>query len=465
MFRFKFSAALMLFLFALSLLPLPSFAAGSGAFIAVYNSGRAQVRETRVVTLPKGAAAVVFTDVPETLDPTSIRAFAQGMTVNDIAYSYTPITVRNLLDAYVGKELTVILPDPSDANARILRKATLVSNQDGPVFITGKEVYVGDYDAILLPELPKGLNAEPTLTLTTDSADKGTKGVSLSYLMGGLNWRADYTMTVDKDGARAAIDAWATVTNTSGKMFKSADVRLVAGEVSRALGKRMTRNAPVMAMESMDMDAVPAPASEESFSQYHVYAIDRAISLPANGTKQVGLFSAPAVAVSQELTSRFSSGPSVRRGEMKQPVESALIFTNTKQNGLGVPMPEGLVRVFMPTSDGNNLLAGEVAVGHKAEGKEVRLVLGRSFDVNVERVQKNYEKIGKNAFTMTWEITATNGNAKPQDLKLLDSFPGDWEVIKADVPYSKVDGSTIAFNISGLTSVPKVITYTVRITY
>lgn len=106
-------------------------AAGSGAVIAVYNSGRALVKETRVVTFPEGAASVVFSDVPDTLDPTSIRAIADGMKVHDIEYRFNPISRRNLLDAYVGKELTVILPDPSDVNGRILKQAKLLSTNDG----------------------------------------------------------------------------------------------------------------------------------------------------------------------------------------------------------------------------------------------------------------------------------------------------------------------------------------------
>lgn len=466
MIRLKYLAALTLLLTLSVLISTPVLAAGSGALVVVYNSGRAQIQEARTVTLPDGLAAIVFSDVPSTLDPTSVRAVADGITVIEVGYDFTPITERNLLDAYVGKEFNVILPDPADANGRITRKAKLLSNREHPIFMIGKDVYVGEYDGIMLPEMPKGLSADPILTLTAESEAAGKKDLSLSYLMGGLNWRADYTLTVGKGGKVASIESWATVTNSSGKEFKSADLRLVAGEVQRSRGgNQYARNAPMMAKAEMVMDAAPAPAAQESFSQYHVYTLERPVTLPQNGTKQVNLFSAPKVAVDQELTSRFNSSPRQFRGEVKQGVESALIFKNTKKDGLGMPMPGGLVRVFMPTADGTQMLAGEANVGHTAKDKDVRLVLGRSFDVSVERIQTAYKKTGKQSFEMSWKVTAKNANALPQNLKLEDSFPGEWEIVKADAEYVKKDAGTIVFDLAGLGKQEKVINYTVRIRY
>ena len=442
-------------------------AQAAGTLLAVYNNGRAQVTETRAVTLPEGAAAVVFADIPATLDPTSIRAQAPGMTVRDIQYAYHAIDTRNLLDAYVGKDLTVILPDPADANARILRQAKLLSNADRPIFSMGKEVYVGNYEALLLPELPKGFDAEPTLTLTADTTAAGKKSVSLSYLMDGLSWRADYALTVGQAGGAGALDAWATISNTSGHAFAGTDLRLIAGDVQRAPSPKLLRAQPVM-MEAA-MDAAPANVAEEAFSQYHVYDPGRTVSIPADGSRQISLFSAPALNVSTELTSRFMAGRGQSSGEIRQNVESALRFANTAENGLGRPMPAGLVRVFMPASDGVQLLAGEAQVGHVAEGGDVRLVLGNSFDVSVTRVQTAFTRIGKNGFEAGWRITVSNGSKVPQDLKLVESFSGQWKVLSADRDYASPDAGSIEFDLK---SVPPsagtegtIINYAVRVEY
>ncbi len=466
--RLKFHALFVFISLALILSPSSAQAAGSGAFIAIYNSGRALVKEVRVVTLPKGLASVVIKDIPSTIDPTSVRVMARDMIVYDLQYSYTPITTKNLLDKYVGKELTVIMPDPADANARILRKARLVANVDRPIFLVGSEVYIGNYVALLLPELPKELETEPTLTLTTENGDAGKKDVALHYLMGGLTWRTDYTLTVGDKGDTATIDAWATLTNTSGSGFQSADVRLVAGNVKRAAAPRGNlRVKSMMAMEA-DVAASPQPAGE-SFAQYHVYDIGRPISLAPNGTKQISLFSASKVEVEQELVSRFHTGGGQRSGVIKQGVELALKFSNTVVNNLGRPMPGGLVRVFMPTSDGTQLLAGESGISHIEKGGDVRLSLGQSFDLKVERKQTYYSRIGKNSAEIGWQITVRNGKDTPQKLKLRDVLPGQWEVLKADLTYTRVDSGTIEFDLDAIPPTKDgqgvVINYTVQISY
>jgi len=448
--RLKFTVLFTLFSLAFAIAPAVH-AAGKGAFIAVYNSGRALVKEVRVVTLPKGLASVVIKDIPSTIDPTSVRVMARDMTVYDLQYSYTPITTKNLLDRYVGKELTVILPDPADANARILRKAKLASNVDRPIFLVGNEVYVGNYEALLLPELPSDLETVPTLTMTTKNGAATKKDVALHYFMGGLNWRADYNLTVSDKGDTAAIEAWATIDNSSGSSFQGADLRLVAGDVNRSPSPRGNAFDDGRAlMKSAEMASAPSPVSQESFSQYHVYNVSRNVSLPGQGTKQVSLFSANKVKVDQELVSRFQTGARQRSGTVKQGVELALKFDNITKNNLGRPMPGGLVRVFMPASDGSQLLAGESRIPHVAKGSDVRLSLGRSFDVTVERKQSSYEKIGKNSYVIGWSITAKNGKATPQKLKLRESFPGQWKILEADLKYNKIDSGTIEFDISGL---------------
>jgi hypothetical protein len=466
-----FPAASLLAAVLFLLAPLAGAVQAVGSVLAVYNSGQAQVTESRVVTLPEGAAAVVFTDIPTTVDASSIRATAPDMTVQDVEFSYKPITAANLLDAYIGKELSVILPDPSDANARILRKAKLLANADRPIFAMGKEVYVGSYEALLLPEMPDGLDAEPTLTLTTRSTVAGRKNVALSYLMGGLTWRADYNLTVNQSGHTADLDAWATVDNSSNHAFSGADLRLVAGDVQRAAAPKMLMRSNAMMAEGMVMDAPPAsaPAAEESFSQYHVYDPGRYVSIPASGSKQVGLFSSVNIPVKTELSSRFRSTPNQRAGKISQSVESALLFTNTQENNLGKPMPAGVVRVFMPDSSGTKLLAGEARLGHVADGEDVRLVIGRSFDVNVERTQTSFQRIGKNAAEVGWKITVRNGSDKPKDIRLEEALSGQWTVLNADTPYTAKDAGTIEFDLKGVApsvgKEGKVINYTVRFEY
>jgi len=438
------------------------------ASVTVYNSGRALVKEARSVTLPKGLASVVIKDVPSTLDPTSVRATAKGMAVYDLQYSFLPITTDNILNRYLGKELTVIMPDPSDVDAKILRKATLVSNVDRPIFLVGNEVYVGNYEALLFPDLPKDLEREPTLRLSTDTKSAGKRDVVLSYLMGGLTWRADYALTVTGKGDSASIDAWATVNNTSQGSFTNASLKLVAGDVKQSGSNRVSYAKAAAPMMEADMVSSGSQPREEQFSEYHVYDVKRRVTLAEASTKQLSLFSASKVGVKQELVSLFHGGNGQRNGKVKQSVAVSLSFANTDKNGLGRPMPSGLVRVFMPTSDGSQLLAGESRIGHVGKGGEVKLALGQSFDVSVERSQTNFKKLGKRSYEMSWRISIINGKADAQSLTLKDMYPGQWNVTKADRKFTKPDAGSLEFSLSvppSKNGQPMTIDYTVQVTY
>ena len=462
----KYFVILPLFLLAASLTPTPSTAAGvKGASLTVYNSGRALVNETRSVTLPKGPASVVFKNIPATLDPTSVRASAKGMTVAGLEYSYVPITRATLLDRYVGKELSVILPDPADADARILRKATLLSSKDGPVFLVGDEIYLGDALAYLLPKLPEDVQEEPTLSLRTENEAAGKQAIRLSYLMGGLSWEADYVLTLAPSGKTGALNGWATVTNNSGCAFVGAALKLVAGDVQRAPSRNLRMAAKAVMNEAAFGDAMPA---EEPFSQFHLYTVPGRVDLSAGSTRQVSLLGAPQVAVRQELSSRFGPGMHQQARPVEQSVDVRLYLANTAEKGLGKPMPGGLMRVFMPASDGSVLLAGESNLNHTGVGGEIKLSLGRAFDVKVERTQTEFAKLGKRSVKMSWRIAVINGRSVPQSLKLTDAYPGQWKVSAADHKYTRPDAGSLVFDVTVPPTPdgkPLYINYTVQVTY
>jgi len=463
--RLKFHALFAAFLLVTLFLARPCTAAGvAGASVTVYNSGLALVNETRSVTLPKGPAEVVFKNIPDTLDPTSVGASAQGMSVTGLEYRYIPITQRNLLDRYVGKELSVILPDPANADGRILRKAMLLSNVDQPVFQVGSEVYLGDALAYLLPALPDDVQQEPTLALRTENDAEGKRSIRLSYLMGGLGWTADYTLTLAPTGKTGALEGWATLANTSQFALTSAALKLVAGDVRREAAPVM-RKAVLMSEASMDAGNQP---QRESFSQFHLYTVPGRVDLLPGSTRQLGLLSAPRAVVTQELASRYDNAIRQLSRPEEQGVNLSLHLDNTAGGGMGTPLPAGRVRVFQPSSDDSLLLLGEASIDHTGVGGEVVLPLGRSFDVSVERTQTEFTKLGKQSYRLGWTLAVTNGRPEPQPLSLTDGYRGEWQVVNADHDHTRPDAGSLRFDVvvpPTRDGKPLLINYTVQVTY
>ncbi|WP_187170410.1 DUF4139 domain-containing protein [Salidesulfovibrio onnuriiensis] len=458
-----------IFFIALSLAISPALAsaAGKSLTVTIYNNDRALINEVRPMELPKGQERVEFLGVPETVEPQSLRVTSKTSPKNfrvlDMNYEYDLVGTKTLLDRYVGKQLTVVLPDPSDATARMLKQATLIANNDRPVFQVGNEIYVGDYEAVLLPSLPQGLRAKPALVWLVDNNGPAKQDIEVSYLARGMGWRADYVLKVDRDNKDAGLSGWVTLTNNSGMAFEKAALKLVAGDVHEAPQPAPTYRGKALMMEAAMGDGM----QQEEFFEYHLYSLDRPVDIANKQIKQVSLLQAPKIKVEKELVCEYHAGGNQKQ-KAKPPVNVLLKLRNDKQSGLGMPLPEGVVRAYQESSDGSVLLIGEDRIQHTPKGEEISLTMGKAFDVTVERIQTAYQKISKNSYKMSWKIEVRNGSDKPGTILLRDTLPGQWKVTRASRKYTKIGSAGIEFTVQAPPSHDgkgTVITYEAEITY
>lgn len=66
-----------------------------------------------------------------------------------------------------------------------------------------------------------------------ESATAGRQAAELSYLTGGLSWRADYVAELVGDESQLDLAGWVTLTNQSGTGYENARLQIVAGDVNR----------------------------------------------------------------------------------------------------------------------------------------------------------------------------------------------------------------------------------------
>ncbi|NNC24591.1 hypothetical protein HKX41_10655, partial [Salinisphaera sp. USBA-960] len=102
--------------------------------------------------------------------------------------------------------------------------------------------------------------------------------------------------------------------------------------------------------------------------------------------------------------------PLIDRGQNGQtgelPVLSKVEFVNDKAAGLGLPLPAGRVRVF----DGGDFL-GEARLQHTPAGAEIKLELGKVFDLSAKREATDF-RLDRTGRTMTESFAITIKNAK-----------------------------------------------------
>ena len=449
-----------------------------GVAITIYNQGTGLVQDRRLFTFAPGENQLNFTDVAAQIDPTSVQFSSvtdpQGTTVLEQNYAYDLVNSLALLNRYVDQRIEV------HANSGTLYSGVLLSGQGGDIILRADDgqVIVLPFAAIedmRFPDLPGGLITRPTLRWLLQSATGGEQQVELTYLTGGLTWAADYTVLLAADNSDLNLNGWVTLNNTSGATFTDALVKLIAGDVNRL-------PEPQMRAEYMMSDAVgamaPAPSVEErNFSEYHLYEIQRPVTVADNETKQVEFVTAAGVPANTFYVYN-GSGPFYGYGSPISDqyygqsgitnVQNYLEFSTAEDGGVGAALPAGRIRVYQEDVDGAALLIGENQIDHTPKGEDIQLYLGNAFDLVGERTQTNFNMIARNVIEETYEIRLRNRkDSETVEIRVPETLFrwSNWEIIASSDPYEKVNSNSIEFRVPVEPGEERVITYTVRYTF
>ncbi|CAN0505166.1 unnamed protein product, partial [Phaeothamnion confervicola] len=147
-------------------------------------------------------------------------------------------------------------------------------------------------------------------------------------------------------------------------------------------------------------------------------------------------------------------------------VDTYLSFRNRTEEGMGVPLPSGRVRVAkLDTADGSLEFIGEDRIDHTPKNETVQLKLGSAFDLVGERRQVDF-KIDTNRNTMTEEIEVKIRNRKDEPVRVIVKENlyrwTNWKITQTNQSYDKQDARTIHFPVTVAADGEAVVRYTVR---
>jgi len=440
--------------------------------LTVYNSDLALVRDVRNIQLPRGTFDLRFMDIAATVNPATvhIRSLTEPtrLDVLEQNYEYDLLEPDKLLRKYVGRDVTLVrLVQSGGTTKQEEVKARLLSYNNAPVWQIGNEIVTGMFtDHIRFPELPGNLYSRPTLIWSLENGGAARHRIEASYLATKLSWNADYVLTVARDDKSADVDGWVTLTNGSGTAFRHAKLQLVAGELNR-VRRQFDR------MEADMKMAAAAPVAErmsqESFSDYHLYTLDRKTTVNNNETKQVSMLEATGFPVKKRY---IVDGQSVyyrnvyRPGSpIKDPVQVFYQFKNEEKAGLGMPMPAGVIRVYQNDSKGGTHFVGEDRIDHTPKDEMLNLKIGSAFDIVSERKQTDFEKIASNVYEVEHEVVLRNHKTTPVTVEVNEPIGGTWRIIRSTHEYTKTDAWAAQFNVAVPADGMTTLKYRVRVTY
>ncbi|HEX5411058.1 MAG TPA: DUF4139 domain-containing protein [Terriglobia bacterium] len=438
--------------------------------LTVYNSNTALVRDVRSVRLPAGNLELQFTDVASQIEPVTVRIVSltapRQLTVLEQNYRYDLLDPQKLFKYFVGKQVTLVRHvTENNSTKEVLTKATLLSDNNGPVWQVGDQIVTGiSADRFVFPALPPGLYSKPTLVWLLENRNAGEQKLEADYMTKAVNWNADYVLTLPVEEAAADLSSWVTVSNSSGVNFRNTRLQLVAGQVHQAVQNIMPMAGRMMAMEAK---AAAPGFSEEALSEYHLYSVERPVTLPNDSSKQIAFVHASGINVQKtyQITGQqFYFYSPYQGGEpAKQPVEAHLKFKNSEGNSLGVPLPAGTVRVYQADSNGSVQFVGEDSISHTPKGEDLNLYIGNAFDVTAERKQTDFQNLGRDVYESAFQITIRNHKKGAVTVDVNEPVNGTWTVLQSNYKYEKTSAFSIRFRVPVEADGQSVLNYRIRV--
>ncbi len=440
--------------------------------LTVYSHDVGLVCETRRLRLPSGIARVHVRDVAHTLDPATVsvavREGSGSLTLLEQEYAYDLLKPDRLLERSVGKEVTLVRRLIVNGTEHLVPvKAQLLAYQDGQAVwkIEGEIVIQPAVAEIRFPSLPEGLAAQPALVWTVRNEGGSEKEVELSYLASGIRWEAHYVLMVEEEERAADLTAWATITNRSGIAFPQAEVHLMAGEIQR-LGPPQERLRPLDVYALQAQARAPQAQEQEAF-EYHLYTFEHPVTLGHNETKQLALLSARGVRVKKEYTvigQSFYYRQPVEPGQpLREAVRVTLSFPNTRGEGLGVPLPAGVIRIYRKDPQAGAQLLGEDRIAHIPRDEWVRVSVGRAFDLVAERRQTAFQRIGRDVYESEYELVLRNRKTEDVTITVIEPIGGEWEIVHSTFPWEKAGAFAIRFTVPVARGAEARLLYRVRV--
>ncbi|MFA5082525.1 MAG: DUF4139 domain-containing protein [Hydrogenophilaceae bacterium] len=442
----------------------------TGLAVTIYNGDLALVKDARKVRLGAGENQLAWRNVSARMQPETalLRSLdGKALSLLEQNFDFDLLTPQKLLEKAVGEEVRVIKTHPT-MGTDSYESATVLSANDGVVLQFNNRIETGIPGRLAFDHVPANLRDRPTLSMLLDVEKGGEQGMELSYLTGGLSWKADYVAELSAKEDSLDLNGWVTLTNVSGTAYRNARLQLVAGEVNRTRPEA----APMAMMRDMMVKATAAaPMQEESLLDYHLYTLERPTTIQDNQTKQVALLSAQKVPASKEYLLQgadyYYSGQYAELGRKMKP--AIFLQFDNKGGQMGIPLPKGIVRVYKKDRAGRAQFVGEDRIDHTAKNETVRLKLGEAFDITADKKQTDFQKIAAynrgGVYETAYQIEIRNAKTEPVEVKVVEPMPGEWQMVAESLKHEKDTAHTAVWQVAVPAEGKTVLTWRVRVKY
>lgn len=374
--------------------------------ITLYPKDLALIKETRKTFLTEGSNKLLIKDIPSAIlvDSFIFQMVPPTLPIKVTEYNFqTPhITGADLLQHSIGENVQILpsklVPTPEKG------KLLALDGENGVIESTGR-IFVVKKSRISFSQLPYTLVSEPLITLKVMNPKEGDYTFTMGYLAKGFRWDAGYTIVLDATENHLDLNNWINIHNKSGMDVKK-------GHFLVAHDKEIGEN---------------------------FYNIEKPISISDNAVKNISWFSA------QELTPtksfRIFPKNNITQNEeglvIKPMVETWLSVKNDQANGLGVPLPQGIIRVFQRNAMDALMYVGENKTSFIPIGKALNLRVGSTKEITASMQQTDYRKLGSQVVESGYRVDLKNETEDSKKVTVFQNVTGDWTILRETHPHEE----------------------------
>ncbi|MFQ6674359.1 MAG: DUF4139 domain-containing protein [Fidelibacterota bacterium] len=430
------------------------------ANITLYKDGFGLVKQPIVFHLDRGRNTVTYSALPDKMESQSPFLSMTGAELLYQRYNHDVFNAHEFLKDHLGEKVRVKPVSGMSYKGRLL-------DVDGK-WITVKRwrsVRIFNLNEVMNIKVGKGgaaLAVRPQLSWEVMSPTRGEVPGKLIYISEGFDWDADYRLVISPDEQSGILASQAVLKNGTNLSFSHASVELVEGDLRRLYG----REAPGTIRRGKQGERLAAGEERaaggavtfemESVGDYYFYSLSGALSVPRKESITVALYPERAINFS-----RLYLFENRERTSREEPLLVQLSFSNTEENGLGMPLPGGPLQIYYTAADGGVKFAGEDFLHQVTVDEEASVIAGRAFDVLGRRTVVNYDR-KKKSEEATILVEIKNKRQDTISARLIEHIYGDWVIRDPSHNYKRVDAQTIQFDLGLKPESTETVIYTYR---
>lgn len=277
----------------------------------------------------------------------------------------------------------------------------------------------------------------PSIGLWIEASQDSKDVLKVFYIIPNIKWNAQHVFLID--GSNYRFNSKVIVQNSSDTNFQKVKISLLAGNLNIE-----RRSYALSKSELMIADAyVPSLPDVETVQGYKIFDIGGEWSIPKGSTKIIPILETNV----REVKKRYILG---YKGDMKN-VYIIWNVQNKKENGLGIPLPSGLLSLFTVES-GKLIFLGSSNIPNISEGDIIEIVQGQDFDLLGERkVLEEKKRIEGKYEVIERKVSIEIRSSKKEKIlvEVRENILGDEiEIKESNFLFEKIDKNNYVFKVS-----------------